>query len=175
MLLKNAGNVLPLAKAGSKIFVAGKSADDIGNQSGGWTISLAGRERHRSRRARTILQGIRDTVGSRRPRSPTTRTARHRQLATGAAIAVVGETPYAEGKGDRPGAMGLDATDLATLHTLHASGVPVVVVLVSGRPLDIAQQLPDWDALVARGCPAPRARAWPTCSSATTPRPASCR
>ena len=43
-LLKNTG-VLPLATTGGKIFVAGKSADDIGNQSGGWTMTLAGRER----------------------------------------------------------------------------------------------------------------------------------
>src|SRR5205085_11008533 len=70
-----------------------------------------------------------------------------------AAIAVVGETPYAEGKGDRTGSLGLDATDLQTLATLKASGVPVVVVLVSGRPLDIAAQLPDWSALLAAWLP----------------------
>lgn len=70
-----------------------------------------------------------------------------------AAVAVIGETPYAEGAGDRPGSLGLDSTDLATLNTLKASGVPVVVVLVSGRPLDIAAQLPDWSALLASWLP----------------------
>jgi beta-glucosidase len=60
--------------------------------------------------------------------------------------------------GDRPGAMGLDATDLATLSRLKASGVPVVVVLVSGRPLDIAAQLGDWDALVAAWLPGTEGR-----------------
>src|SRR5256885_16040498 len=49
--------------------------------------------------------------------------------------------------------MGLDATDLAVLSRLKASGVPVVVVLVSGRPLDIAAQLPNWNALVAAWLP----------------------
>src|SRR5262249_14366820 len=66
---------------------------------------------------------------------------------------VVGETPYAEGMGDRPGGMGLDSGDLAVLSRLKASGVPVVVVLVSGRPMDIAAQLGDWDALVAAWLP----------------------
>jgi beta-glucosidase len=66
---------------------------------------------------------------------------------------VVGETPYAEGAGDRPSAMGLDTTDLNTISTLRAAGVPVVVVLVSGRPLDIASQLPNWNALVEAWLP----------------------
>jgi len=66
---------------------------------------------------------------------------------------VVGETPYAEGAGDRPGSMSLDATDLGTITTLRNAGVPVVVVLVSGRPLDIAAQLPSWNALVAAWLP----------------------
>jgi beta-glucosidase len=70
-----------------------------------------------------------------------------------AAVAMIGETPYAEGAGDRTGGMGLDQTDLATLSRLRASGVPVVVVLVSVRPLDISAQLPDWRALVEAWLP----------------------
>ena len=69
------------------------------------------------------------------------------------AVAVVGETPYAEGQGDRRQGMGLDAEDLGTLDRLRASGVPVVVVLVSGRPMDVASQLPNWNALLAAWLP----------------------
>jgi beta-glucosidase len=151
VLLKNAGNVLPLATAGGKIFVAGKSADNIGLQSGGWTISWQGGSGAVTP-GTTILQGIRNTVGA-------STTVTFNAAGTGidssyrAAIAVVGETPYAEGAGDRPSGMGLDATDLATINTLRASGVPVVVVLVSGRPLDIATQLPNWNALLASWLP----------------------
>jgi beta-glucosidase len=151
VLLKNTGNVLPLPTANAKIFVAGKSADNIGLQSGGWTISWQGSS-GATTPGTTILQGIRNTVAA-----STTVTFN----ATGAgidgsyraAIAVVGETPYAEGMGDRPGAMGLDNTDLQAINTLRASGVPVIVVLVSGRPLDIAAQLPNWSALVAAWLP----------------------
>jgi beta-glucosidase len=151
VVLKNAGNVLPLARDNNKIFVAGKSADNIGNQSGGWTVSWQGASGNTTP-GTSILQGVRNTV------SPST-TVTYSQNGSGidgsyrAAIAVVGETPYAEGQGDRPGAMGLDSADLNTINTLRAAGVPVVVLLVSGRPLDIAAQLPNWNALVASWLP----------------------
>jgi beta-glucosidase len=151
VVLKNAGNILPLARDNNRIFVAGKNADNIGHQSGGWTISWQGGSGAVTP-GTTILQGIRNTVGA---STTVTFSANGSGINNTyqAAIAVVGETPYAEGAGDRPGSMGLDATDLNTLNTLRASGVPVVVVLVSGRPMDIAAQLPDWNALVAAWLP----------------------
>jgi beta-glucosidase len=151
VLLKNAGNVLPLATTGGKIFVAGKSADNIGLQSGGWTISWQGGS-GATTAGTSILQGIRNTVSA-------STTVTFNQNGTGLdssyrlAIAVVGETPYAEGMGDRTGSMSLDTTDLNTLANLRGAGVPIVVVLVSGRPLDIAAQLPDWSGLVAAWLP----------------------
>ncbi|MEU8234299.1 glycoside hydrolase family 3 N-terminal domain-containing protein [Actinoplanes sp. NPDC048967] len=151
VLLKNAGGVLPLAKSGGKIFVAGKSADDLGNQAGGWTTTWQGASGS-TYPGTSILQGIRSAVGS-------NATVTYQRDGTGidntyrAAIAVVGETPYAEGEGDRVGSMSLDATDLATLSRLRATGIPVIVVLVSGRPLDIATELPNWNALVAAWLP----------------------
>ncbi|MFE9765004.1 glycoside hydrolase family 3 N-terminal domain-containing protein [Streptomyces sp. NPDC005808] len=151
VLLKNSGNILPLAKTNNKIFVAGKSADNIGYQSGGWTMSWQGGS-GATTPGTTVLQGIRSAAG-------TGTTVTYNANGTGidssykAAVAVVGETPYAETAGDRPGAMGLDTTDLNTIATLRASGVPVIVVLVSGRPLDIAAQLPNWNALLASWLP----------------------
>jgi len=151
VLLKNAGNLLPLAKTNNKIFVAGKSADNIGYQSGGWTVTWQGGS-GATTTGTTILQGIRAAAG-------TGSTVTYNANGTGidssykVAIAVVGETPYAEGAGDRPGSMGLDTTDLNTIATLRNAGVPVVVVLVSGRPLDIASQLPNWNALVEAWLP----------------------
>ena len=156
VLLKNAGGVLPLARDGNKIFVAGKSADDIGNQSGGWTITWQGSSGPITP-GTTILEGIRRTAG------PST-TVTYSKDGTGidpsykAAIAVVGEKPYAEFEGDRPGSLGLDEEDLRTIERLRASGVPVIVVLVSGRPLDIAEELPKWDALLAAWLPGTEGR-----------------
>lgn len=148
VLLKNDG-ALPLAEDGGKIFVAGKNADDIGNQSGGWTISWQGSSGPITE-GTTILDGIRAATGSE------VTYQRHGEGIDGsyrAAIAVVGETPYAEGAGDRPDGLGLDDEDLATLAKLRESGVPLVVVTVSGRPLDIAGQVDGWNALLAAWLP----------------------
>jgi beta-glucosidase len=151
VLLKNTFGLLPLSSTTGKVFVAGKSADNIGYQSGGWTISWQGGSGAITP-GTTILDGIEAAV------SPQT-TVTYSEDGTGidgsynVAIAIVGETPYAEGAGDRPDGMGLDSADLATLDELEASGVPVVVVLVSGRPLDIGSELAGWDALIAAWLP----------------------
>ncbi|NJP45102.1 beta-glucosidase [Streptomyces sp. PRB2-1] len=150
VLLKNDGNVLPLSKS-AKIFVAGKSADDIGNQSGGWTISWQGASGNTTP-GTSILQGIRSAVAN-SSQVTYSKTGDGISSSYDVAVAVIGETPYAEGQGDRTGSMGLDQTDLGVLAKLKASGVPVVTVLVSGRPLDIAAQLPDWKALLAAWLP----------------------
>lgn len=151
VLLKNEGKILPLSRSTRKIFVAGKSADDIGNQSGGWTMTWQGGSGPTTP-GTTILQGIRETV------SKDTVVTFDRQgsgidSSYSVAIAVIGELPYAEMHGDRPANLGLDDEDRALLAKLKASRVPVVVVLVSGRPLVITDQLPDWKALVAAWLP----------------------
>ncbi len=152
MLLKNSGNALPLARSGGKIFVAGKNADDLGNQSGGWTVEWQGASGNTYPGGTTILAGIRSTVGS-------AATVTYSRDGSGidssyrVAVAVIGETPYAEGKGDRPEGLALDDEDTALLARLKASGVPTVAVLVSGRPLDVSAQLPSLAGLVAAWLP----------------------
>ncbi|KOX23715.1 beta-glucosidase [Saccharothrix sp. NRRL B-16348] len=154
VLLRNDG-VLPLAKSG-RYFVAGKSADDIGHQSGGWTISWQGGSGNVTP-GTTILQGIRDLVGN-------GAAITHDRYGAGvdgsydAAIAVVGETPYAEGQGDRPYGLGMDREDLETINRLRSAGIPVVVVLVSGRPIDFIGQEGHWNALLASWLPGTEGR-----------------
>src|SRR5690606_2494562 len=68
------------------------------------------------------------------------------------AVAVIGEAPYAEGNGDREN-LSLNPADIAAVKALKASGTPVVVVLLSGRPLILGEVL-DWaDAVVAAWLP----------------------
>jgi beta-glucosidase len=151
VLLKNDGGILPLAKSTPRIFVAGKSADDLGNQAGGWTISWQGSSGDIIP-GTTILRAIRDTVGLET-------TVTYGRKASGidgsydVAIVVVGERPYAEWFGDRSDSLGLDEEDLETLATVSRSGVPTVVILVSGRPLVVTDQLPDWSAFIAAWLP----------------------
>lgn len=149
VVLKNDNNILPLSKNTGKIYVAGKNADDIGNQSGGWTISWQG-DSGNITPGTTILQGIRNTVSGATVTYDKTATSINATYSV--AVVVVGETPYAEGAGDRTD-LALDTEDLATLARVKASGVPTVVILVSGRPMIITNQLPDWRAFVAAWLP----------------------
>jgi beta-glucosidase len=151
VVLKNERSLLPLPKSGIKLYVAGKNADDLGNQLGGWSITWQGGSGNTTT-GTTILQGIRQAV------APGAVVTYDRAAATidgsyGAAIVVVGELPYAEMKGDRTGTLRLDAADLQTLQQVKAAGVPTVVVLVSGRPLVVTDLLPDWQAFVAAWLP----------------------
>ena len=64
-------------------------------------------------------------------------------------IAVIGERPYAEGMGDREN-LSLDAEDIATVNNLKSAGIPVVVLVISGRPLIVNDIMPQTNALLAR-------------------------
>jgi beta-glucosidase len=67
-------------------------------------------------------------------------------------VVVVGELPYAEMKGDRSD-LSLAPGDAALIEKAKALGVPVVVVLYSGRPLVLGKSLEQCDAFVAAWLP----------------------
>ncbi|OCL25990.1 beta-glucosidase [Orenia metallireducens] len=143
VLLKNKGNILPLTKD-YKVYVSGSNADDIGNQSGGLTIEWQGRSGNITS-GTTILDGIKEAIKG------------HGEVVddiskADVAIAVIGERPYAEGKGD-DGELSLGYQDLLTLQEIKESGKPVVVIMVSGRPLIISDYIDDWDAFVVAWLP----------------------
>lgn len=148
VLLKNENQLLPLSKKG-KIFVAGEKADDIGIQSGGWTISWQGSKGNITP-GTTILEGIRNTV----KKGGSVTYAKDGRGAAGhdVAVVVVGEEPYAEFEGDRDN-LDLSREDRELLQNVRESGIPMVVLTVSGRPLMISDQVKEWDALVAAWLP----------------------
>ena len=147
VVLKSENSVLPLAK-GKRIHVAGKCADNIGNQCGGWTITWQGRS-GKTTKGTTILEAIRKAAGS---TNVTYSLDGSGAEGASVAVAVIGETPYAEMRGDREN-LNLGPEDVAVVDKLKRSGIPVVVVLVSGRPLAIDDILPKVDALVAAWLP----------------------
>ena len=167
VLLKNDKQALPLKKSG-RIHVAGKSADDIGNQCGGWTITWQGRSGETTK-GTTILAGIRGAAAGAQ-----VSFSRDGSGAEGAgvAIAVIGEKPYAEFQGDRTD-LHLDAEDVAVVDRLKSAGIPVVVVLVSGRPLLIDGILDKADAIVAAWLPGSEGDGVADVLLAITSRPAS--
>lgn len=149
VVLKNENHVLPVRKDLARVHVAGKNAGNLGYQCGGWTIAWQGGSGNLTT-GTTVLAAISNAV------CPTT-TVTYSESGTGAAgadvgIVVVGETPYAEWLGDTQD-LGLAPGDLAAIETVRTQGVPVVVVLESGRPLILEPEWTNWDAVVAAWLP----------------------
>ena len=67
-------------------------------------------------------------------------------------LAVVGEYPYAEGIGD-DGDLSLNLADQEILNRVSASGNPLIVVMLSGRPLLVHDRVDAFDAFVASFLP----------------------
>ncbi|WP_409491014.1 glycoside hydrolase family 3 N-terminal domain-containing protein [Amycolatopsis sp. cmx-11-12] len=155
-LLKNNGNVLPL-KPKSKILVVGKSADSIQNQTGGWTLSWQGTGNTNADfpNATSILAGLKQNLGDVNVTFDEKGDAD--PAGYDAVIAVIGETPYAEGVGDLTRktleASKLYPEDLAVLDKVRGKGAPVVTVYVGGRPLYMNKEINRSDAFVAAWLP----------------------
>jgi beta-glucosidase len=149
VLLKNDKRALPLSKAAKRIHVAGKSADDLGNQCGGWTISWQGGSGAPTT-GTTVLKALRGAAG----KGTEVTYAKDGTGATGAeaGVVVVGETPYAEFDGDRED-LTLAKEDQEAIANLKKAGIPVIVVVISGRPLVLGDALTQADALVAAWLP----------------------
>ena len=178
VLLKHQGDVLPLSPA-QRILVAGKNAHNLGHQCGGWTLSWQGEAGNGSIVGTTIWEGIRQLA----PKAELVADIASAGIPPNrydVAVAVIGERPYAEGFGDiRAGDHVLKETaakvngllnplepygatltlaeahpeDLACIRRLRAAGLPVVVVLVSGRPLTVEAELAAAAAFVAAWLP----------------------
>ncbi len=153
VLLRNEGAVLPLSPWTPSILVAGSAADNTGRQSGAWTVEWQGIDGEVPGEATSILAALKERV------APGTKVQYDRlgNFATGTAkaavgIAVVGEAPYAEGWGDTPYPI-LSDEDRAAIASLQARSERVVVVIVSGRPLLIAEEVESLNALVAAWLP----------------------
>ena len=153
VLLKNDGAVLPIAVRGGRVRVAGSAANNIGRQSGAWTVEWQGIDGNELPGATSILAGIQAQVGMSTvvEYNALGDFASNRKMAE-VGIAIVGEKPYAEGWGDTEYPI-LSDDDLQAIKNLQASSLKVVVVIVSGRPLLIANEIESWDALVAAWLP----------------------
>ncbi len=150
-LLVNRGGLLPLPRALPRLFVAGRAADDIGLQCGGWTISWQG-QAGATTSGTTLLQGIHAAVSADTPveYAPDGRFPGTARAPVG--IVTLHEEPYAEGFGDRAD-LALSAEEIALLQRARARCDQLIVLLISGRPRIITRQLPLMDALIAAWLP----------------------
>ncbi len=179
VLLKNQDELLPLKKQ-ARILVAGKSADNRGHQCGGFTVAWQGVQDNESIVGGTsVWEGIKNQAanavlsedGLGLDADPTLHDV---------AVVVIGERPYAEGMGDvrygdnvlveagsqikglmkilEPYGRTLELAeshpeDLATIKNISSRGVPVIAVLLSGRPLIINKELDEVASFVAAWLP----------------------
>lgn len=150
VLLKNDNEILPLSKNLKRIHVAGESADDIGTQSGGWTITWQGKSGKVISGGTTILEAIKNAVSKKT--EITFSSDGSGAKGADVSVVVVGEQPYAEMFGDRDD-LSLSEEDLAVVEKAKLSGVPVVVILLSGRPMIIDDALSNSNAFIAAWLP----------------------
>lgn len=177
VLLKNENNALPMSKQ-ARVLVAGRNADNRGALCGGFTVEWQGTIGNEAIEGGTsVWEGIQALA----PRAElsvdgSAASAEHHDVA----VVVIGENPYAEGMGDirasdnvivESGSMirgkmkvlqaygatlelaKLHPEDLQTIERISDQGIPVVCVLVSGRPLIVNQELERGSAFVAAWLP----------------------
>ncbi len=179
VLLKNESNLLPLTKH-ARILVAGKNAHNRGHQCGGFTIAWQGLSGNDVIEGGTsVWEGIREIAPNAVLSSDGTGSAAKTEDHD-VAIVVIGEHPYAEGMGDiRDGdnvvieagsqingqmkvlepygntleLARLHPEDFHTIKNIADKGIPVVVVLISGRTLVVNKELAESTAFVAAWLP----------------------
>ena len=144
VLLKNDGGVLPLSKTAT-VALAGNSADNTGDQCGGWTITWQGASGNTVPGATSIRQAFQSVLGASRVVYSLDGSSSE---GAGVGVAVIGEDPpYAEGRGDRTD-LTVTAPQVAAVRNLKQAGLKTVVVLIAGRPLILDPLLPYADAIV---------------------------
>ena len=147
--------ILPL-RSTMHLLVAGDGADDVARAAGGWTISWQGTGLTAADfpGATSLWQGLKAAMeagGGSAELSPDG----HYRKRPDAAVVVFGERPYAEFQGDLAS---LQLTeDLTrpwdTMRALRARHIPVIAVMLTGRPLYVNPALNAADAFVVAWLP----------------------
>jgi beta-glucosidase len=150
VLLKNESKTLPISRQVARIHVSGKSANDIGNQCGGWTIRWQGQSGKVTPGGTTVLEAVKSAVSAKTQVTYSLDGSGAEGASLG--IVVIGEKPYAEGIGDRAD-LALDQEDRNAIANMKKAGIPVVVLLISGRPMILGDALSQANALMVAFLP----------------------
>ena len=149
VLLKNANDILPIKNKKQTILVAGEHADNIGFQCGGWSIWWQGGS-GKITEGTSILDGIKNKIGDEANLifSKNGETDQNVDLI----IVAIGEEPYAEMNGDRE-SLDLSKDHINLVNKLSETGKPIVLILISGRPMILKPILNKCDAILAAWLP----------------------
>ncbi len=145
VLLKNQDSLLPLSKTIDQVYIGGSNADDLGAQCGGWSIYWGGK-RGDITTGTSIREAVSNAVPAANINSGVDITG------SDVAIIVTGESPYAEWQGDRS-TLDLPDSDINLIKNCQRFNVPVVVIIVSGRPMIINPFIHDATAVIAAWLP----------------------
>lgn len=154
VLLKNDKDLLPLNPTSTgSVAVVGPLADDPNDQLGTWVFDSD------PSLSVTPLQALREALGDtvrHAPGPPTTRShgrdgfeeALAEVRKADVAIAILGEEAMLTGEAHCRADIGLPGNQLAFLRELHATGTPIVLVLMTGRPLTLSDVIDHADAIL---------------------------
>jgi beta-glucosidase len=152
VLLKNNNGILPI-RPKQRVLVAGSHADDIGLQSGGWTISWQGSGGHNQdfKQGVSLWGGLKSAIEAIGGSASLSADGSFTGAKPDVAIVIFGEQPYAEHVGDISSIdfSAADKSGLEALKKLKAQGIPTVGVFLSGRPLWVNPEINQSDAFVA--------------------------
>jgi len=166
VLLENRNNMLPLSPE-NKIALVGTKARDLGALSGGWTIYWGGYSEYETLHpwldgnSKRAIENNERVNGKDMLTSFTERLGKDSVVysddganiaGADCAVVVVGEKPYVEFTGDTD-SLTLSNRDIDRVRTAKEQGIPVVVVVISGRPLILDSISPYCDAIVAAWLP----------------------
>ena len=151
VLLKNEANTLPI-KSGTKIFITGAGADNIGLQCGGWTMDWNGLidGDEKITEGITILEGLKNVAAS---KNLTILTDKKAAKNADIVLQVLSEIPYAEMQGDSEdisltGLVG-HPENAETMAFTKSLNKPVVTIVLAGRHLaDLAKGLANWTSCI---------------------------
>jgi len=155
-LLKNDSRLLPLSKD-KKIFITGPTANSLSVMNSGWTITWQGdQEDLYPKSKKTILQAVENKAGAKNVTylpgvtfdkeidiNAAVKAARNSDVA----IVCIGENPYCELIGNIDD-LTMTQSQLKLAKAIEETGVPVVLVLVEGRPRIINGIVDDVDAIL---------------------------
>ncbi len=161
VLLKNKDNLLPLAR-GTKILVAGPTADKLSVLNSGWTITWQGNDESLYPKDRdNILQAVQKKFGNDNVTfvagtnfkeeldiAAAVKAAQQAQVV----VLCLGEEAYCETPGNIPD-LTLSALQLRLAQALQATGKPMVLILAQGRPRVIRDIEEKSSAILAAFCP----------------------
>lgn len=154
VLLKNDNSILPIKK-GTKVFVTGPAANDVGVQCGGWTVTWLGSSDSDNDgqkwipEGKTILDGLNEIADE---YDLEIITDPKKAADANMTLLCLGEKTYAEWKGDSTGIsitgeLGLDGNAEA-INLAKSLGHPTVACIVAGRNVIINDYMKQWDSIV---------------------------